>query len=559
MKALFTPYIYIFFLGLIFTSIHAQNWELKIIPTDSISAKQLIAVTYLPVLSNESDIHAEIENVLNQLAQKGVFAPHLELMSSSDQLYIYHLSVVKVLDKITLYFDENLSKTFLSAYQLDQENHSITIPIEETDRFLKSIITLFEEKGYPFVTLRIINQKLVNHQLSAFVQINLTQKRTIDKIIIEGYPNFPLSFLKHQTPLKVGTNFNQQKIRKTSDAIQRLSFVHVLKEPAVLFTTDSTLVYLYLTKKKAHQLDGLIGFNNTENNSKLKLHGFIDVQLNNLFNKAEQFSVYWQNTTQKQSTFKLSALIPYLWKSPISLDVHFDLQKQDSTFLTSTFRAGLGYQINNHTLNTSVQNYASNLLSTSTQAFLKDYSKTLYGLMHTYQLENNDFFFSKVFESKLAFFTGNRKITTENSSQQKVTILMNYTWKINQQQYLFVQNQSAKMIGNNFLINELLLIGGTNTMRGFNENQLYSSAYSIFNLEYRLITSADSYFYTITDYGTSKNNTDTSNLKMFGLGLGYVFKVNSGFLNINYSIGKFSNTSFDFNQSKVHLKWLQTF
>ena len=104
-----------------------------------------------------------------------------------------------------------------------------------------------------------------------------------------------------------------------------------------------------------------------------------------------------------------------------------------------------------------------------------------------------------------------------------------------------------------------MLIGGTNTIRGFNENQIYSAAYSIFNAEYRLLTAADSYFYSITDYGISKNKVDDTNLKMLGLGLGYVFKVNSGFLNLNYSIGKFSNTSFNFNQSKVHIKWVQAF
>jgi hypothetical protein len=73
------------------------------------------------------------------------------------------------------------------------------------------------------------------------------------------------------------------------------------------------------------------------------------------------------------------------------------------------------------------------------------------------------------------------------------------------------------------------------------------------------MTSVDSYLYSITDYGTSKNPIETTHLNLLGLGLGYVFKVNSGFLNISYSIGKISNASFDFNQSKVHLKWVKNF
>jgi hypothetical protein len=559
LKALFTPYIYILFFGLIFTSIHAQNWQLKITPTDSISVEKFKYVSYQSILSSENEIAAEIEKVLNQLEQKGVFTPQIDLHKTANQMYHYQLTVGKVWEKIRLYFDENLSETFLSAYQYHPENHSITIPIEQTESFLKTIITHFENNGFPFVDLKISNPKIQDNQLSAFVQINLTQKRTLDKIIMEGYTNFPLSFLKYQTPLKLGTTFNQQKISKASTAIQKLPFVHQLKEPAVLFTKDSTLVYLYLQKKKAHQFDGLIGFNNTENNSKLKLHGYADVQLNNLFNKGEQMAIYWQNTSQKQTLFKLSTVIPYLWKSPISLDAHFELHKQDSTFLTNTFGAGLGYRFENHIVKASIQNDASNLLSTPSQLLLNDYTKTWYGLNYFYRLEKDHRFFATQFESSWSAFTGNRKTLQENISQQKVAVLLNYTWELNPRHFLFLQNQSAKMIGKHFLINELMLIGGNNTMRGFNENQFYSSAYSIFNLEYRLVTSTDSYFYSITDYGQSKNKIEHRNLKMLGLGLGYVFKVNSGFLNISYSIGKFSNTSFDFNHSKVHVKWMQNF
>ncbi|MDP2088247.1 MAG: ShlB/FhaC/HecB family hemolysin secretion/activation protein [Flavobacteriaceae bacterium] len=555
MKALFTPYIYTLFFGLIFISIHAQNWQLKITPTDSISVEKFKSVTYQPILSSEKEIQAEIEKILTQLEQKGIFNPKLELIETSNQMYHYSLSIEKVLEKITLYFDENLLIPWLNS--LD-DKHSITIPIEQTASFLKTTIAHFEENGYSFVEIKIINQKIENNQLSAFVQINYTKKRTIDKIIIEGYSEFPLSFLKHSTPLKIGTAFNQQKISKASKAIQRLSFVNQLKESAVLFTNDSTIVYLYLNKKKAHQFDGLIGFNNTEDNSKLKLHGYVDVQLNNLFNKGEQLSMHWQNTSQKQTSFQLNTSIPYIFNLPFTIEGSFDLHKQDSTFLTTSFNAGLLYRINQHTIKTSIETYTSDLLTTSNDVLISDYKKTYYGLSYSYRLEKEQFFPTQ-FESSFGAYTGNRKTTLENSTQQKVVFLINYTWEINPRNYLFLQNQSAKLIGKYFLTNELILIGGTNTIRGFNENQLFSSAYSIFNLEYRLVTSADSYFYSITDFGKSKNKIDEINLDMLGIGLGYVFKVNSGFLNISYSIGKFSNASFDFNQSKVHLKWVQNF
>ena len=560
MKAIFTPYIYILFLSLISSSTYAQNWQLKITPTDSISGEILSTISFRPFLTDEYQMKHELDTFQVQLEEKGVFNSKIIFNEINEKTHHYYFTSGNIYKEITLFFeDNNTLKDFFKANNYTHPFNDITIPTANTKQVLQSMVDYFENNGYSFVEIRLINQRIENNKLAANLTINIHKKRTIDKINIIGYEKFPLSFIKYQTPIKIGSVFNKDKISSLSNILHKINFIQAIKEPEVLFTNDSTLIYLYLNKKKAHQFDGLIGFNNTENNSKLKLHGYLDIQLNNLFNKAEQFSVYWQNTTQKQTLFKLSTIIPYLWNSPISLDAHFDLHKQDSTYLTSGFSAGLGYQLNNHIIKTSVQNYTSNLITTSTNLLLNDFTKTLYGLAYFYELESGYPFFPTQFECAIGAYTGHRKTTTENTQQQKATILLNYTWKINQRQFLFVQNQSAKMIGDNFLINELMLIGGTNTIRGFNENQIYSAAYSIFNAEYRLLTAADSYFYSITDYGISKNKVDDTNLKMLGLGLGYVFKVNSGFLNLNYSIGKFSNTSFNFNQSKVHIKWVQAF
>lgn len=545
---------------MVFSTVNAQNWQLKITPTDSISKRVINTIKFKDTFKATNEIQVELDSTLYQLEQKGIFTPIIGLVSTSEKTYHYNITVEKVFNKISLFFEDTEIRSFLESNNFSIKNNSITIPIEQTKLFLKSLIAHFEKKGYPFIEVKLLNPNIEHDQLVAFIHIKHTKKRTIDKIVIEGYPSFPISFIRHQTPLKIGTIYNHEKINKTTLSIQKLSFVNQLKSPEILFTNDSTTVYLYLTKKKAHQFDGLIGFNNTENNSKLKLHGYVDIQLNNLFNKGEQLSLYWQNTSQKQTSFHLNTLVPYIFKSPISFEGSFMLHKQDSTFLTNSFDIGLLYQIDKHTIKTSAQSYTSNkLTTTSNNLNINDYTKKMLGLTYSFKIEKLERFFPIEFESQLEVYTGLRKTDLETTTQQKVLFLSNYTWEINSRNYLFIQNQSGKIIGKHFFVNELFLIGGANSIRGFNENQLFSSAYSIFNIEYRLMTSADSYLYSITDYGTSKNQIDTTHLNLLGLGLGYAFKVNSGFLNISYSTGKISNASFDINQSKIHLKWVQNF
>ena len=50
-------------------------------------------------------------------------------------------------------------------------------------------------------------------------------------------------------------------------------------------------------------------------------------------------------------------------------------------------------------------------------------------------------------------------------------------------------------IGETMFQNELFRIGGLKTLRGFDEESIFASVYSIFTLEYRFILEQNSYYY----------------------------------------------------------------
>ena len=81
-----------------------------------------------------------------------------------------------------------------------------------------------------------------------FKTIKKTETRKIDKIIINGYENFPSGYLSNYLQLKNNSIFNRTKLNKSSDLINTLPFVSEIKPPEILFTKDSTIVYLFLKK-----------------------------------------------------------------------------------------------------------------------------------------------------------------------------------------------------------------------------------------------------------------------------------------------------------------------
>ena len=110
-----------------------------------------------------------------------------------------------------------------------------------------------------------------------------------------------------------------------------------------------------------------------------------------------------------------------------------------------------------------------------------------------------------------------------------------------------------------FLTNELFRIGGANSIRGFNEQSIFTNQFSHLNIEYRYLTSIDSYLHTITDFGVFNNLAQNTTDTLLGLGFGYLFSVENNQINLGYALGVKPGDNFDFDQSKLIIRFTSKF
>ena len=75
----------------------------------------------------------------------------------------------------------------------------------------------------------------------------------------------------------------------------------------------------FLKKKESNVADGLLNF--TSENKKLKFRGYIDLKLNNTFNKGEKININWSSFGNQKQNFNSSILIPYIYNSKFSIDI----------------------------------------------------------------------------------------------------------------------------------------------------------------------------------------------------------------------------------------------
>lgn len=243
------------------------------------------------------------------------------------------------------------------------------------------------EQGEPFASLKLINiKKRDGNSIRADLMTSSENKRSIDEIVIKGYEKFPKSFIKRFLRIKIEDPFNLDAIKSKAEELNTLSFARQAKSPEVLFTKDSTSLYLYLEKTKSNTFDGFLGFGTNESTNKIEFDGYLDLSLVNNLNYGESFSLNYKSDENEQKTFEANLSLPYILRSAIGTELSLNIFKKDSTFTTVDQSINLFYQINPRQkafigINAIESN---NLLENDMAPDVQDYNSIFYTLRYEF-------------------------------------------------------------------------------------------------------------------------------------------------------------------------------
>ena len=564
LKLEYTPYIYtlIFLLG--FNAVQAQNKKLEI-RLNSSENKDLISLKdYKKDIADESYIDEEVNSFMTKLELFGYLNSKLDSLIKVDSLYTAYVDSGTKVKYVNIDYNQIspslLTQKELKPYAKELTESRIRIPFSELSQFMQSLVDLFETKGNSFVQFSLKDIYLFDNEANATLVMNLNTARYIDKVVIKGYENFPKNYINHELNLKIGTVFNKDKIERVSKTINNLSFAEEVKPPEILFTNDSTIVYLYLKKKKSNQFDGIIGFSSKENDDGLEFNGYLDLSINNIFNSGETIALYWKNNGNNRQRFYLETALPYIFNLPLTPEVNFELYRQDSTFSSTKFNISLLYNMmGKGQIAAQLNTENSNDLTNGNSLGISSYSNLFYGGSYNFKKLSFDVLFPVTLNIELSALAGTRKDEGQSTAQSKFLLQAHYLYSINDKNYVFLQNSSGLLNSDDYFENELFRIGGVYNLRGVNEESIFASAYTVFNLEYRFKPNPTSYFYTITDYAYFENKLIEENTSVLSFGLGYAFQTKAGILNLSYANGKFNDDPISFDNSKIHIKIISKF
>lgn len=545
--------------SLFFGSAYSQNLNLKIIGKTEFDTQIIDSLNYTKIHPNILSIKNEIDTIIIRLEKKGYIEikPN-KLKKINDSLFNIKLNLNKHYKQLRVFYNEggldiNLIKQISKNYNKTYFDLSFT-EIENNLNYLNNEIS---QTGYPFTKLKLANLKIKEDGIEAELTSSVSnEKRLLNNIVVKGYEKFPNSYLKHYLKIKQNQVLNLNDIQTKTNQLNNLNFASELKPPEFLFTNDSTTIYLYIKKTPSNTFDGFLGFGTNEETNKIQFDGYLNLNLTNNLNYGESLSLFYKSDENDQQTFEINTKIPYLFNTPIGIDLALRIFKKDSSFTTANQNAKLNYQINaKHKISTGINSTtSSNLLNTSQNENINDYQSNFYTLNYQYlSLNSNNLLFPVKSKFHIEGGLGNRKTNINKQQQTQFTLEAFKILYLNTKNSFFLRTNNALLSSNEYFENELYRFGGINSIRGFEENSIYANLFSVINTEYRYQLSNNIYINTIFDAAYFENDITSEKEKLFGYGIGLGILTKSGLFKLNYANGKFEDSNFKFSNSKIHI------
>jgi hypothetical protein len=558
-----TPYIYILFLSCFSHHILGQENELILVTNDTIQNKIVSEIYYTKKHPQKKDILDEINRILQQVKKRGFFTARIDSISKADKTFSAHINLGKRTNKIIIINKlkpKERTKLYGASQSSESAIDSIKIKTNEFDEFTNQLLKKIDKLGKSFSEISYINPIMKNDTLIIELTISDSSNRKIDKVIVRGYNAFPEKFISNYFLINTKTVFSKQKLKNISTLTNRLDFIKENKAPEVLFKKDSTHLYLFFDKLGTSSFDGIVNFSSKENGKGLLLNGNLDLKLNNTFNSGEKFEIIWNKVSDEKTDFKINSYVPYLFNSKFSTTLEFNLYRQDSTFINTNFKLNTDYSINQRShASVLYRSENSNYLLNTLNNEITSYSNYFIGLGYQMKKLSTSNLYDFNNGVNLNLIVGKRKTSLESINQLKLHFSAFANLQINNRGYLNIRNESGLLTSKNYLLNELFRIGGANSIRGYNEQSIFTNGYSYSNIEFRYSLDRSSYLYSITDMGAYKESTTKKIKKLIGIGAGYQFKINNNFVNIGYVISTNSGTNTKLNNSTLVVKWTSFF
>ena len=462
-----------------------------------------------------------------------------------------------------------------SDFQIRSINDSL-IKAEQRPFYLaEKRLHYFNNHGYPFSELNFSDPIQDESGVSVNLVINSGPYVEFDSIVFSNKIKTNTTFIERTLEIERGAPYSEAAYLKIDQRMARMPYLEQKGDKDISFQNGKSTIYLQLNEQSANTFEGVLSLLPNPSSSNLLFTGFVNLHMDNLFYSGKTLSFEWNRFDARSQSLDLSYRHPFLAGTRLLTGVDFSLRKQDTSFISRNFDLSIGtYFANRGVINFTYKRATGTLIDADSSSWSNiqalDYERTLYGVNLNYDQYDEPMSYGNQlkFFSSLAFgekrVNKNAKLESEiyDSLKQKSAVLMlDFKWKsqriLVKRTVLYNQVEIGGIFNDRVFSNEVYRLGGLRTIRGFNEQAIYSSQYLLSRLEVRQYFESRSHFMIFYDqlftrYAQSQDWP-------FGLGVGFSLSSNRSLFNFAMAVGKSKNYPLDLANIKIHFGYISKF
>lgn len=469
-------------------------------------------------------------------------------------------------------FSGNTAFTFeelLGAFDT-QPGRSFDPAVLEQD--IENLLRRYEQKGYPFsqAVVREISSTEDSSPFAITIDIDEGMLVRIDEIRVEGNKETRANVVVRETRLSAGELYNHEKVRTIPRRLNRLKIFSTVNEPELYVTPRGGGLLIKVQEGHANTFDGVAGYVPGGSDEPGFFTGLVNISMRNLFGTARKLNVHWLREDRHSQELALRYVEPWLFDLPLDLGGAFSQRQQDTTYVQRTieFKADVVVTEN---LSLAVTYAHESVIPSATVAGPNVFNSSTItaGVEARYDSRDDPVSPTEGILYRSDYRIGRKRIfglpepTTLQTQSTVQKIGLDFEWFVATfpRQVGVLTLHGRELQAGQVETSDMYRFGGTNTIRGYRENQFLGSRVVWSNVEYRFHLARRSFFFGFFDTGyylrpgdDAKGIPQAQGVK-YGYGIGVRLDTALGNIGVSFALGEGDS----FSQAKIHIGFMNDF
>ncbi|MDP3150282.1 MAG: BamA/TamA family outer membrane protein [Ignavibacteria bacterium] len=483
------------------------------------------------------------------------------------------------LERIFLSGIDSLNDKNILRNAEDMEGPIFTKQIIEN--FIEQTFNALDEEGFPFAKLKIESVSFIDdsssqkHFADVYLSVDKNRKSTFDRFEIIGNVKTKDYVIIRELGLQYHEKYSQKRIDEIPKRLNRLRFFDPVAEPQFYFSQkDEGVLKIDVKEKETNNFDGIIGYvpGDTKTGNGY-FSGLVNVSLRNLFGTGRAAAFRWQKIDRLSQELELKYYEPWVFDFPFHINFGLFQKKQDSSYVQRKYSFALDYTATSDITVSGTLDYEKVIPSLNDYGFVSVYNATSISTGLTLKYDSRDdpysptegIYFANAYVYTRKNINGPAQLITTSTEtnviHQKIIADFNIYYEPFKRQVFALGVHGKELQGPQVEISDMFLLGGTNTLRGYRENQFLASRIAWTNLEYRFLLTRRTFAFSFFDLGyflqreNSALNISKSSATKIGYGIGLHVETGLGILNVNFAFAKGDS----FSEGKIHFGIINEF